>query len=342
MKLPNGYGSVFKLSGNRRNPWIARITTGWKKVKDKRPQPLYQVVGYYPTRSAALQALADYNSAPYDISKSKVTFAEVYEKWSAKKFAEITPSAARTYKSAYSYCSELYDVKMSDLRPAQMQHIIDTADVGATTRARIKSLFNLIYDYCLLYEIVQTNYADVLVRPKVEVEKEKVPFTRAEIQTLWDNLGTSFVNIIIIMLYTGWRAGEIVLIKHSDVTDGIITGGIKTESGKNRQVPIHHKIQPLIDELMAKPTEYLITDDEGNQISYSQLHTRFIAVMNDLGMDHRPHETRHTFITELDNAGANKTCIKRLVGHKRGDVTEKVYTHKDIEQLRKTVELLDF
>ena len=29
MKLPNGYGSVYKLSGNRRKPWAARVTDGW-------------------------------------------------------------------------------------------------------------------------------------------------------------------------------------------------------------------------------------------------------------------------------------------------------------------------
>lgn len=29
MKLPNGYGSVTKLSGNRRKPYLARVTLGW-------------------------------------------------------------------------------------------------------------------------------------------------------------------------------------------------------------------------------------------------------------------------------------------------------------------------
>lgn len=29
MRLPNGYGGVVKLSGNRRRPYAARITTGW-------------------------------------------------------------------------------------------------------------------------------------------------------------------------------------------------------------------------------------------------------------------------------------------------------------------------
>lgn len=29
MKLANGMGSVYKLSGRRRKPWVARKTKGW-------------------------------------------------------------------------------------------------------------------------------------------------------------------------------------------------------------------------------------------------------------------------------------------------------------------------
>mgnify|MGYP000643140152 FL=1 len=29
MKLANGVGTVYKLSGNRRNPYIVRKTVGW-------------------------------------------------------------------------------------------------------------------------------------------------------------------------------------------------------------------------------------------------------------------------------------------------------------------------
>lgn len=32
MKLPNGYGSVAKLTGNRRRPYMVRITTGFTDV----------------------------------------------------------------------------------------------------------------------------------------------------------------------------------------------------------------------------------------------------------------------------------------------------------------------
>lgn len=66
MKLPNGFGSVHKLTGNRRKPWRARKTVGWdfdpveKKAKQK-----YITIGYYTTQKDAIQALADYNANPY-------------------------------------------------------------------------------------------------------------------------------------------------------------------------------------------------------------------------------------------------------------------------------------
>ena len=59
MKLPNGFGSVHKLTGNRRKPWRARKTVGWdfdpveKKAKQK-----YITIGYYTTQKDAIQALA--------------------------------------------------------------------------------------------------------------------------------------------------------------------------------------------------------------------------------------------------------------------------------------------
>ena len=60
MKLPNGYGSVTKLSGNRRKPYLARVTLGWitdeqtgKTVQNRVP------LGTFKTKKEALQALAD-------------------------------------------------------------------------------------------------------------------------------------------------------------------------------------------------------------------------------------------------------------------------------------------
>ena len=112
MKLPNGYGSVYKLSGKRRNPYIARKTTGWSiDEKTGAAKQLYATIGYYPTRAAALQALADYNQNPYDIQTDTITFTEVYEKWAESHFKEIVPSACRTWISAYNHSAPLHDMR---------------------------------------------------------------------------------------------------------------------------------------------------------------------------------------------------------------------------------------
>ena len=69
MKNPNGYGSVVRLSGNRRNPFCARKTVGW----NEKGHPIYKPVGYFKTRQEAMIALAEYNRNPYDIDLSKIT-----------------------------------------------------------------------------------------------------------------------------------------------------------------------------------------------------------------------------------------------------------------------------
>lgn len=54
MKNPNGYGSVFKLGGNRRRPYCARVTVGW--TDDGKQQ--YKNIGYFEERADAMIALA--------------------------------------------------------------------------------------------------------------------------------------------------------------------------------------------------------------------------------------------------------------------------------------------
>lgn len=331
MRNPNGYGSIAKLSGSRRRPyWVRKSVTVW----NEKGHPVYETIGYYATKKEALQALADFNENPIDLSKNRLTFSEVYDKWSTKKFEEISASAVRTYKSAFSYCKPLYNIKMNELTIEQIQDIIDHADVGATTRARIKSMFNLIYDYCMKSNIVKRDLSQYLTTPKIETS-EKIPFSREEIQKLWDNLDHEFVDDILILIYSGWRASEYAELRTEDIDleNRTMRGGSKTEAGKNRLVPIHSRIFPLIQSKYNKDNEYL----RGG--GYDKLYRDFCSAMQSLDMQHIPHETRHTLITVLDDEGANKTSIKRIVGHASRDVTSKVYTHKDIEQLRKAIEL---
>ena len=344
MKLPNGYGSIYKLSGKRRKPWIVRKTVGWKidPVTHKSKQQ-YITIGNYTTRADAMAALANYNENPYDIKTNSITFSDVYELWSKEHFETIVPSACRTWKSAYSYCSSLYNMRFKDLRASHLEGAIRDADVGSPTKSRMKSLFNMLYRYALKHDIVDKNYAELCDSVKNgEAKIIRIPFSDKEIKLLWDNLDFPFVDMILIGIYSGWRPQELAILKVDDINLEAKTfyGGLKSDAGRNRIVPIHPAIFNLVennyDSAIAMGSKYLFNDPNsrnGIHMTYDKYRGRFNKVNTRFGMKHKPHDTRHTFITAAKAAGVDEYILKLIVGHSITDVTEATYTHRTIQQL---------
>lgn len=345
MKQPNSYGSVHKLPGKRRKPWRVRKTSGW--LLDEQSGTVkqqYITIGYYATKQEALIALADYNENPYDINSNSITFSEVYEKWSTEHFETIVPSAQRTWKSAYNHSKPLWNMRMKDIRPSHMEGTIKDAQIGADTKNRMKSLYNLMFRYALKHEIVDKDYASLCNSVKKnEPERTRKPFSEKEIQILWENIDIPFIDMILIGIYSGWRPQELATLKTEDIDlkNDTMTGGMKTEAGKNRCVPIHSRIRPLVEKWYDPDRNQLFYDDNGkngSEMDYGMYYTRFKEIMERLNMDHIPHEVRHTFITRAKEADLNEYCLKLIIGHNVNDVTERVYTHRTIENLRTEIE----
>lgn len=344
MKLPNGFGGITKLSGKRRNPYRVRITRGWTNDGKQ----LYDTLGYYHTREEALTALANYNANPYDIKADNITFSEVYEKWSSEHFENIVPSARRTWKSAYNYCKPLYNMRFKDIRVEHLEGTIKDADVGQNTKQRMKSMFNLMYRWALKHEVCEKDYAQLCNSVKKGAPTIiRIPFTYDEINTLWDNLDFPFVDMILISLYSGLRPQELASIKteNIDLENMTIKGGLKTDAGRNRIVPIHSAIQDLIKKRYNSNNEYLFYDlnlDNYPINTYERYYGRFQKVMTKLNMKHMPHDTRHTFISEGKEKKMNEYILKLIVGHAIQDVTEKVYTHRQIDELKQEIEKITY
>lgn len=348
-KFPNGYGSVYKLSGNRRKPWVAAKTFGWimdeEKGKVKQNQ---RPIGYYTTKAEALDALANFNDNPYDLDAQNITFEETYNKWSAEYFPTLkSKSSTRTIIAAYKYCEPIYHMRMRDIRVNHLEETIKNAKVGDSTKARIKSLFNLMYRYAMKHEIVDKDYAalcDSVKKPKPTIER--IPFSQEEIKALWDNLDFPFVDMVLIGIYSGWRPQELAILKvaNVDLEARTFTGGLKTDAGIDRVVPIHPLIFSLVEQnykkALAMNSEYLFNDENGQQgtyLTYDKYRGRFKKVMKRLNQDHKPHDTRHTFITKGKYYQMDDYVLKLIVGHAINDVTEKTYTHRVLEELRREI-----
>lgn len=373
MKLPNGYGSVTKLSGNRRKPYLARVTLGWitneqtgKTTQNRVP------IGTYKTKKEALQALAEYGANPYDIQNNNLTLAELYQKWTEAYFPTLSgESSTRTITSAWKYCHPLYKMRVKDLRARHIKGIMEDGYIISSrgknagqkvmaspgVKARIKSMFNLMLDYALEYEIVDKNYArtfdisEDIIKEKEAATRGHIIFPPDEMKILWDNVDKiRFVDWILIQCYMGWRPQELATLQLADVNldEWYMVAGMKTDAGKNRMVPIHTEIQPLVkrnyDYAVSLGSDALFNDPTatkgGMKITYDKYAGRFDKVIAALKLnpEHRPHDPRMTFITMAKKAGIDPMVVKRLAGHRINDVTEAVYTVRDLEWLRSDIE----
>ena len=172
-RLPNGFGSITELKQhNLRNPFWARVCVGKTEfgkpiLKSLKPQ------AYFPTYNEAYAALVEYNRNPYDL-KDSLTVSELYDKWTDYYFEKLESySSHRTITSAWAYCSSIYNMRAKDVRARHLKgcmeegYRIETKGPKkgekiyptAGTKSRMKSLFNLMFDYALEYEIVDKNYA---------------------------------------------------------------------------------------------------------------------------------------------------------------------------------------
>ena len=341
MKRANSNGSVTKLSENRRRPYLVRVTLGWNEKTGKQ---IRKVIGTYSTQKEANKALADYLDTPYDLDLANITFKNVYDKWSQSKYQKVSNSAILGYKSAYDNVEKLHNMKIKDIKARHLQEAIDNCPKGLATKKKIKYLFGQIFAYAMQNDIISKDYSKYIDIGKTITENKREPFNAKEIELLWRHLDDiGFIDTVLIMIYSGFRIGELLELEITNInlTNKTMLGGLKTEAGKNRLVPIHPKIFPLIKKRYDSNEKYLIVNFKGKKMKYDNYYReKFIPIMEQLNMKHRPHDCRHTFATLLSNANANSTAIKKMIGHESYITTEKIYTHKDIEELRKNVELI--
>lgn len=331
MRLPNGFGGISKLSGNRRKPYAVRITLGWT---DEAKQ-IVKYLGYYKTRAEALQALSEYRSNPYDLSDNGKTMMEIYEAWKNWLNTDKQKDVTANYKSALTYSEPLYNMKFADIRKRHVQGLIDNCPKGYSTKKNIKILFNQLFKFAIDMEVVKTNYATLCELPAREESRLHKPFTDDEIRALWANSDEPAASFALVYIYTGLRPQELLKITTDNVfiDKRYMLGGMKTAAGRNRVIPISDKIMPIIKSWYNPDNEYLCMCKDGKPVlTYDRLRS-FYWQRSKLLAEHLPHDGRHTCATLLDNAGVNKRTVQLILGHSAKDLTERVYTHKTIGQL---------
>jgi integrase len=251
-------------------------------------------------------------------------YKDKYERTEKRVFAEGTK---RRMRIGISTLSSLSERPISTLRLSDLQQAIDAIDKPTMQTLALTTLHG-IYKYALIHEIVEKDYS-IGIRVDSHESKHGQPFTPKEIKKLWRMRSDPCAEMLLIMIYSGFRiaAYEDMTV---DLDKRFFQGGIKTPSSKNRIVPIHPCIYQLVQQRLARDG-YLI---RGNHY-YGTILSAWCRAH---GMNHTAHHCRHTFSALCEKYGVSENDRKRMLGHAFNDITNGVYGHRTLEDLRAEIE----
>ena len=324
LKRANGTGTVYKLSGRRRCPWVA--------AKNK------IVIGYYERKTDALEALERVSGRNLT-ERYNMDFSEVYEGWKAEHFKTIGPHGIESYERAYDIFSPLHSRQFRSLRTSDFQSVIDHyLGKSHSTVSKYKQLITQMSEWAVREEICTTNFAR-FVKLNENVKKEKETFTDAEIKKLEED-GSETAKIVLMLIYTGMRIGELFDLPLENYHGSYVIGGEKTAAGRDRIIPIRPEGRVYFD-YFAKQAfgDKLISGYTGPHDVPHFRQRSYYPMLQRLGIPKKtPHSTRHTYASWARRSGMEPEILQKILGHAKYSTTADIYLHVEPTELVNAVE----
>lgn len=239
--------------------------------------------------------------------------------------------------------------------------------LSGTTMAKTYTTMRMVMREAQMDGIIDANPLDLVKPPKRDTpEKRALPFDQVRrAVALLDSLPLDAHTVAVrLMLLGGLRRSEAVGLEWRDVRNGMLfvsrsvaerTGEVKepkTAAGM-RAVPMLPQLESSLEEwreAQAGILRYLgieqtgatpiVTSATGTRMRAQNLERWWRRHMSEVGVDCRPHELRHTFLTMLANSGANAATLTSIAGWSSIEMAS-VYVHDDIEANEAAVGMLE-
>jgi integrase len=352
-------GTITKLSGKRSKPYQAlRAATTTEDGGIIRP-----LVGTYATYAEAEDALRldkVEQTAPPASEYTDFTLSQIFDEWKkTRDYKDLAKQTQDNYNAAMKYLKPSHGQLFRELRRPQFQQAVDAAEEAGrshSTMEKIKAISTILSDFACENDVIMKSYAKNVKLPAEEKKKSPEYFSDIEVAKLDKISGDPIVDMIMVMIYTGMRISEMTRLTKFDidVKEMLITGGAKTDAGKDRIIPIHPRIQPIFASLRKECDKYIFEElvSVGNKkqgtdrlvkkpYRYEHFCDLYYEVLQRVGIRRlTPHKARHTFFTRLDAKCDDKLGMAMVGGHSDPNFTERTYVHPDVERLRKVIACL--
>lgn len=362
-KRENGSGTIIKRKYKHSTKYVAYGPAKYNTDENENVTMTRDKIGTFLTQKEAREALATY--AKHPTPKFNYTVQEVYEEWkSTSAFKDLNAATKTNWTTSWAKVCDCKNpsIPKAFMRDMNVGVIRDLLDYYAYERedtdkdgnvitvpplsksyvTKIKALMTQLCSYAMEYHIIDTNYASLAKLPKMEAGKRRA-FTDLEFAKLEKNWKTTTGgDACYVLCYTGLRVSELCqMTKFSyDPKTQMLRGGLKTDAGKDRVVPVHPKILPIIEHWYKVCTGPLFPRPDGKAYDKDSFNKGvWKPCMQSLGLSDEltPHSARHTFGTRMSAAGVRPEDLQRIMGHTDYSMTANVYINQDDSTLKDAI-----
>lgn len=352
----NGTGCAYYDQDHRY--WVAQVVTGYRDLppfdlsnpENKKSRiPIKKTKAGFKRREDALAYCKELkNQKPALPNK---TLKEIYDLWEPWYSPRVDPDTFGCYRAAFAYFKTLNDSTIREITAGELQKCLDDCPRGHRTHQNMKVTAGLLWAYAIDHNYAEKNVtANLYIGKGASVQRE--PLTDLEVEKIRKQIGKDrYAAYVYALCYLGYRPGEMLEIKKDQVTDHngtlFITEGKKTDAGRDRIVPVHEKIRPIIEQqLKLEGTDYLfpmhiynrkgefkgykvMTDNYFNKFAFRPLADRLKIPKNKV-----PYSARHTFSDKLKDAEGTDKVKASLIGHSDYKFTQKKYQSTNLDELK--------
>lgn len=366
IKRENGTGSVYKRSDLTNRPYLA-VTPTKEGIKP-------EIIGYFATAQEAKDALHEYKKNP--VTGLNITLKNIYDDWLPIGTKDKSKQLVDSYRAAFNKLFFLWDLKFREIGYINVQNILESLQKPHVKRDKkgvavlkdgspvilppssysslhdVKVLCGLLCKFAIKNKIIRENWATLLDLPKRsssvkdcfnDLERKKIEnaaFGKRKSKKV------PFADCILFMIYTGLRITEFLNLTKFSVRESngnyALYGGIKTDAGKNKVVPVHHKIVPILKEWIAKGGQTIFCKDDGSPYRSEYFREKcYYPALEQMGIRKlSPHATRRTCATMMSAAGVQEEDFIAIMGHTDFSVDIDSYIFQTAEKLQPAIEKL--
>lgn len=277
------------------------------------------------------------------------TFKEIWEIEYERLEKGKSDSWRISSKGSFKNLAPLHDLKITNIKTAELQNTFDYETsrnkCGIQKLNKMLGICHTIFSYAIKMDYVEKDYSQfVNLVPTAEPKKNRKPFTIEEVKKIL-HTDTEEAKLVSLYIFTGARPIELVGMKRENIhlDENYMVGGAKTEAGKNRIIPIHPAIKPIIKYFLETYNYDYLFSKRSTKTDYIKYNTMYNKCIKSLNLnDHvEPYDTRYTFSTLAKIYHLDTAAHKKIMGHTCNDITDDVYTHEPLEYLLNEIKKID-